>query len=88
VIRSLRVAPDRFDLTRTMERLDMDTFGKLSSDPDIKVKLGGTAAVKMLWEVCQIPDFRQVSDDEHAKLCTSILADFCGSQRYKRGLVF
>lgn len=72
VIRSLRVAPDRFGLTRTMEKLDMDTFGKLSMDPELKAKLGGIAAVKMLWEVCQIPDFRQVSDDEHAKLCTSI----------------
>lgn len=72
VIRSLSHAPDRSGLTRTMEKLDMDTFRKLSDDPRIKPLIVGTAAVKMLWEVCQLPDFRQVSDDEHAKLCSSI----------------
>ena len=72
VIRSLSAAPNRLGLTNTMEKLDMDTFRKLSTNPEIKSFLGGTAAVKMLWEVCQIPDFRQVSDDEHAKLCSSI----------------
>jgi ATP-dependent RNA helicase SUPV3L1/SUV3 len=72
VIRSLAHAPERPGLTRTMDKLDLDTFRKLSEMSDIKELLGGPAAVKMLWEVCQIPDFRQVSDDEHAKLCASI----------------
>ena len=72
VIRSLNHAPDRLGLARTMEKLDMETFRRLSENPDIKSMLGGPAAVKMLWEVCQLPDFRQISDDEHAKLCTSI----------------
>jgi ATP-dependent RNA helicase SUPV3L1/SUV3 len=72
VIRSLAYAPERPGLTRTMDKLDLDTFRKLSEMSDIKELLGGPAAVKMLWEVCQIPDFRQVSDDEHAKLCASI----------------
>lgn len=72
VIRSLAVVPKRPGLTRTMDKLDLDTFRKLSETTDIKDMLGGPAAVKMLWEVCQIPDFRQVSDDEHAKLCASI----------------
>lgn len=72
VIRSLAAVPKRSGLTRTMDKLDLDTFRKLSEMTDIKDMLGGPAAVKMLWEVCQIPDFRQVSDDEHAKLCTSI----------------
>lgn len=72
VIRSLGTAPDTFGLTRTMDKLDLDTFRKLADNNDIKQMLGGPAAVKMLWEVCQIPDFRQVSDDEHAKLCAAI----------------
>lgn len=72
VIRSLNTVPDRFGLTRTMDKLDLETFRKLSENSDIKPMLGGPAAVKTLWEVCQIPDFRQVSDDEHAKLCSAI----------------
>ncbi len=72
VIRSLGSVPDTFGLTRTMDKLDLETFTRLSQNADIKPMLGGPAAVKMLWEVCQIPDFRQISDDEHAKLCSAI----------------
>lgn len=72
VIRSLGAVPETFGLTRTMDKLDLETFAKLALHSEIKPLLGGPAAVKMLWEVCQIPDFRQVSDDEHAKLCSSV----------------
>lgn len=72
VIRSLNQIPGRFGLTRVLEKLDMNTFKMLSERNDIKSKLGGPAAVKLLWEVCQIPDFRQISDDEHAKLCAHV----------------
>ena len=72
VIRSLCQTPERIGLTRTMEKLDMSTFQLLSDNPVIKSSLGGPAAVKILWEVCQLPDFRQISDDEHIQLCSSI----------------
>ncbi|MDC1428742.1 helicase-related protein [Emcibacteraceae bacterium] len=72
VIRSLCKTPERIGLTRTMEKLDMSTFQLLSNNPVIKSSLGGPAAVKILWEVCQLPDFRQISDDEHIQLCSSI----------------
>lgn len=72
VIRSLGAVPDKFGLTRTMDKLDLDTFRKLAENSEIKPRLGGPASVKGLWEVCQIPDFRQVSDDEHAKLCSDV----------------
>ena len=72
VIRSLCQTPERIGLTRTMEKLDMSTFRLLSDNPVIKSSLGGPAAVKILWEVCQLPDFRQISDDEHIQLCSSI----------------
>ena len=72
VIRSLDQAPERSGLTRTMEKQDMGTFRKLAENHKIKPLLGGPAAIKLLWEVCQIPDFRQVSDDEHAKMCGNI----------------
>ncbi|MDG1707924.1 MAG: helicase-related protein, partial [Emcibacteraceae bacterium] len=72
VIRSLSVPPRKSGLTRTMDKLDLDTFRILIDQPNIKDMLGGPAAVKMLWETCQIPDFRQVSDDEHAKIISSL----------------
>jgi len=72
VMRSLNQVPERMGLTRTTEKLDMETFRLLSDNPVIKSTLGGPAAVKALWEVCQLPDFRQISDDEHIQLCSSI----------------
>ena len=39
---------------------------------DIRPFLGGPAGLKSLWEVCQIPDFRKVSDEEHIRLLADI----------------
>ncbi|MBT6031412.1 MAG: hypothetical protein HOH19_02470 [Kordiimonadaceae bacterium] len=72
VIRSLKVAPERNGMTRSMEGQDLRTFIKLAEMNDIKPLLGGTAAVKTLWEVCQIPDFRKISDEEHILLCSKV----------------
>ena len=72
VIRSLLLPPNQLGLSRAQERIDLRTFTKLCETGDIKPKLTGPAAVKTLWEVCQIPDFRQVSDDEHITLCRNI----------------
>src|SRR5690606_21918108 len=36
-------------------------------------RLGGPAGTRLLWDVCQIPDFRKVTLAEHASLCVRIL---------------
>ena len=39
---------------------------------EIRRRVGGPATVRLLWEVCQIPDFRKVMSDTHARLLGQI----------------
>ncbi len=72
LIRSLDAVPERKGLGRTLENIDLASLRQLINAPDIRPLLGGPAALKSLWEVCQIPDFRKVSDDEHIRLLSYI----------------
>ncbi len=72
LIRSLDAAPARKGLSRTRENIDLASLRHLVNAPDIRPLLGGPAALKSLWEVCQIPDFPKVSDEEHIRLLSGI----------------
>ena len=39
---------------------------------DVRDRLRGPADTRLLWEVCQIPDFRKVTPAEHASLCVRL----------------
>jgi len=72
LIRSLDASPERKGLTRIQENIDLTSLRQLINMADIRPLLGGPAALKSLWEVCQIPDFRKVSDDEHIRLLSHV----------------
>ncbi|PCI45306.1 MAG: hypothetical protein COB49_10210 [Alphaproteobacteria bacterium] len=72
LIRSLDAAPERKGLVRTMENIDLTSLRHLINEPDIRPLLGGPAALKNLWQVCQIPDFPKVSDEGHMQLLSRI----------------
>jgi ATP-dependent RNA helicase SUPV3L1/SUV3 len=36
--------------------------------------------VRLLWEACQVPDFRKITDDSHAKLCARIFSHLARGQ--------
>ncbi len=72
LIRSLEAPPERPGLTRTLEKIDLLALRRLVDNPRIRPLLGGPAALKTLWEVCQIPDFRKTSDEEHVNLLAEI----------------
>ena len=40
--------------------------------PDVRDRLRGPADTRLLWDVCQIPDFRKVTPAEHASLCVRL----------------
>ncbi|MBI4970137.1 MAG: disulfide oxidoreductase [Rhodospirillales bacterium] len=44
----------------------------LARDPEIRPLAQGTQRVRLLWEVCQIPDFRKIMAEEHARLLGQI----------------
>ena len=59
-------------LTRAREADDLVALKALSDMPEVAARLTGPQAVRLLWDVCRIPDFRGVSETEHATLLARI----------------
>jgi ATP-dependent RNA helicase SUPV3L1/SUV3 len=72
LIDSLNAPPPRPGLMRGNEASDMETLTALSRDPDIRKLANGRRRMRLLWDACQIPDFRKLADDTHSKLCARI----------------
>ncbi len=72
LVRSLEVAPEQDDLLRAREADDLRTLKTLWALPEMRDAVGGAPDVRLLWEVCRIPDFRKVSPGEHAALVQRI----------------
>lgn len=69
---SLQVAPGEHRLTRAQAADDVTALELLSKERDIIERASAPAAVKQLWEVCQIPDYRKISATSHAELLGTI----------------
>jgi ATP-dependent RNA helicase SUPV3L1/SUV3 len=72
LIDSLNAPPTKPGLTRGNEASDLETLIALSRDPGIRKLADGRRRMRLLWEACQIPDFRKLADDTHAKLCARV----------------
>ena len=59
-------------LTRARDSDDVLALKALSEMPEIRDKLRSPQAVRLLWDVCRIPDFRSISEGEHAGLLARI----------------
>jgi ATP-dependent RNA helicase SUPV3L1/SUV3 len=66
--RSLDMLPPTRGLTRARAADDQLVLRILGAEDDIKAMVSDPAAVKRLWQVCQIPDFRKLATEEHARL--------------------
>ncbi|BAI73302.1 helicase C-terminal domain protein [Azospirillum sp. B510] len=60
------------ELSRVREADDHLALQSLVRDPEIMDLARGRDAVRLLWEVCQVPDFRKVLSDAHTKLLGQI----------------
>lgn len=59
-------------LHRAREADDFRSLKSLAADPDVAGKATNPAAVRLLWDVCQIPDFRKVMADIHVRLLRQV----------------
>ncbi|MGE0211039.1 MAG: helicase-related protein [Parvibaculaceae bacterium] len=69
---SLAQMPRQLGLTRAQPAPDLVALETLSADPDVARLADGPEAVARLWEVCQIPDYRNISSAEHASMVARI----------------
>jgi len=75
LIASLEAKTDDPWLTRVRESDDLAALKALAADPEVAARATDGPSVKLLWNVCRIPDFRGISRGEHASLLTHIYND-------------
>ena len=68
LLASLNRQPPHEVLQRVREQDDQFAFQTLSQNSDFLPRLHATARVRLLWEVCQVPDFRKTMTEEHTAL--------------------
>ncbi|MEJ0018973.1 MAG: helicase-related protein [Acetobacteraceae bacterium] len=72
LLASLMAPPPRPGLVKGNDAADLETLGALAHDAEIRRLAQGRQRVRLLWEACQIPDFRKLADDMHTKLCARV----------------
>ena len=65
-------------LSRARDADDVLALKYLSDLPEVTAKLTGPQRVRLLWDVCRVPDFRGASDNEHFTLLTRIFEFLTG----------
>ena len=66
--KSLAAAPPSRLLTRARTADDVTALDAMLGDEEVVARVGGPATVKLLWDVCQVPDFRKDLAESHARL--------------------
>ncbi len=72
LIQSLEAAPTEEILVRAREADDLGALKALGQVAEVAARCTDGPSVKLLWEVCRIPDFRGISHAEHAALLEQI----------------
>jgi ATP-dependent RNA helicase SUPV3L1/SUV3 len=72
LIGALEERTDDEMLTRARESDDLMALKALAADPEVMARVRNPRGVKLLWDVCRIPDFRGISHAEHANLLARI----------------
>ena len=68
LVASLEKAPENQWLSRAREADDLIALKTLSEEAEVQSRLRDARDVQLLWDVCRIPDFRGISEAEHASL--------------------
>ncbi|MFL2812645.1 MAG: helicase-related protein [Paracoccaceae bacterium] len=72
LIESLNIKPEKIELMKSRESTDLSTFKMMSENHLISEKILNIKDVKLLWKVCQIPDYRKISLTDHVQMLTEI----------------
>ncbi len=72
LLTSLLAPPPGPGLVRGNDATDLTTLAALAREPEIRALAQGRKLLRLLWETCQIPDFRKLADDSHVRLCSRI----------------
>ena len=68
LISSLEFAPQDDMLLKAREADDLRALKTMAAEAEVAARASDVASVRLLWDVCRIPDFRGISHAEHAGL--------------------
>ena len=72
--KSLGRLPDEEGLTRAQATPDIEALEAVCRDESLQAMITTAKDVARAWEVCQIPDYRNISPAEHAHLVSRVLS--------------
>ncbi|WP_232480517.1 helicase-related protein [Roseomonas sp. KE2513] len=72
LLNSLSQPPPFQGLARGNDATDYVTLEALSREADVRRLADSRARVRLLWEACQIPDFRKLADESHTRFCARV----------------
>lgn len=72
LVASLEAGTEDEWLTRTREADDLIALKTLMEMPETAHRITSGRDVRLLWDVCQVPDFRNITDGEHASLLSQL----------------
>lgn len=78
LLKSLERRPDRPELRRGPEVEDQQALAVLAKDAAVLDRATTPEAVRLLWDVCQVPDFRKMLTDAHTRLLTRVYTQLMG----------
>ncbi len=77
---SLREAPREMRLTRARMADDTIALEAVSHDHEVTALATSRDAVSRLWDVCQVPDYRKISNQDHAELVATLYKFILGPE--------
>ena len=78
LIADLSRPPERPELARAPEAIDLAVLRRLAEDAELAAGLRSRGQVARLWEVCRLPDFRQHGAEVHARFVARLWQDLRG----------
>ncbi|MGH7115888.1 MAG: helicase-related protein, partial [Stellaceae bacterium] len=80
LLKSLDERPSAPGLVQAREADDQRALQALARNREVAALATHRGAVRLLWEVCQIPDFRKVMSDTHTRLLAHIFGHLAGPE--------
>jgi ATP-dependent RNA helicase SUPV3L1/SUV3 len=67
-------------LRRLAPASDLEALERLAEDAEVKSRARGAAQVELLWQACQIPNYRRWLPELHAELVKQVFVQLSGSR--------
>ena len=72
LIKSLEILPNDNNFLKAKDSIDIETLRFLWDQSNSRLDVHSVKDLQLLWNVCQIPDFRKISNVDHATLVSNI----------------